>query len=48
MNGKEALRIISGKIVICNMCVDELNIDHRWGQKNVILRGPTLKKCLCL
>ena len=36
------------KIVICNMCVDDWNIDHRWGQKMSSLGGPTLNKIVCV
>ena len=33
------------KIVICNMCIDDWNIYHRWGQKRCPPKGwPTFKK----
>ena len=30
------------------MCVDDWNIDHRWGQKKSFLRGPTFIKEIVL
>ena len=44
VHGRCAQRSNMWKIIICNMCVDDWNKDHRWGQKDVLLRRANIKE----